>query len=116
MNSVPMKLLSRSEEMVLLAVWTLQDEAYGVTIRHYLTKVTGGMWSVGAVYVPLERLARRGYVASRQSDPTPERGGRRKRYYRLTPRGVRILQEMWRIEQVLWEGFPRPALGPSSET
>ena len=55
-----MNLLSRSEEVVLLAVWQLQDNAYGVTIRTLVSKATGYPWSIGAVYAPLYRLERKG--------------------------------------------------------
>ena len=76
-----MNLLSRSEEIVLLSVWRLQDNAYGVTIRALVSEATQRSWSIGAIYAPLYRLERKGLVRSLPGEPTPERGGRRKIYY-----------------------------------
>lgn len=106
-----MKLLSRSEEVLLLAVWRLQDEAYGVTIREQLKEVTGKTWSFGALFVSLDRLAKKGFVESYYSDPIPQRGGRRRRMYRLRKPGRRALLEIRRVERALWEGISEVALG-----
>lgn len=101
-----MKLLTRSEELILLGVWKLQDNAYGVTIRRHLNQITGRSWSIGAVYVPLEKLTRYGYLKSRQSPPTDARGGRSKRFFRLTPRGMSALNEVRRIHEAMWSDLP----------
>jgi DNA-binding PadR family transcriptional regulator len=100
-----MPLLLRSEEMILLAVWKLQPDAYGVTIRRYLIEVTGQSWSMASVYVPLDRLADRGLVEALHGAPTKERGGRRRRFFRLTRRGVAALSELHAVQEVLWDGF-----------
>jgi DNA-binding PadR family transcriptional regulator len=97
-------LLSRIEEMLLLVVWDLRDGAYGVPIRRRVGELTGRRLSVGAVYVPLERLVRRGLLKTEEGEPTPVRGGRRKRYYRLTPRGVRVLMQTRKVTERLWAG------------
>ena len=102
-------LLTRAEELILLAVWRLQADAYGVPIRKHLSKVTGREWAIGSVYVPLERLTRRGFVRTSQGPSTPERGGRSKRFYRLTPKGVAALNEVRRIQDVMWTGLPQIA-------
>ena len=68
-----MKFLTRSEEFVLLAVWRLDEDAYTLAIREYLSDLTGEEWSLGSVYTPLERLGRRRLLASSLSDSTPER-------------------------------------------
>ena len=73
-----MEFLTRMEEIILLTVHRLAPEAYGVTIRAAVEELLGKPISVGAVYVPLDRLAERGYLETSYSDPTPERGGRRK--------------------------------------
>ena len=78
-----MKMLSRADELVLLSVWRLHDNAYGVTIRKHIIDVTGVDWSVGSIYDSLEKLTTWDYLTSFESDPTPERGGRRKRYFKL---------------------------------
>jgi PadR family transcriptional regulator, regulatory protein PadR len=83
--------LSRLEELVLLALVGLQENAYGVTIRRALVERAGRDVSFSSVYTILERLERKGYVSSRMGDPTPERGGRAKRYYKIRGSGVRAL-------------------------
>ncbi|MFA9454934.1 MAG: PadR family transcriptional regulator [Candidatus Aminicenantaceae bacterium] len=99
-----MKLLSRSEEMVLLAVWKLQDKAYCVPIRNELIQTTGKNWSFGSTYDPLERLERKKLLESSLTEPTRERGGRSKRVYRLTKDGKKALMELKRIQEILWHG------------
>jgi DNA-binding PadR family transcriptional regulator len=97
-----MKILSKPEELVLLAVMQLKDNAYGVTIRNLLIRETGVDWSVGAVYVPLSRLAREGYFEISLGEPTAERGGKRKKYYRLTPRGKQALAFTKKVNDSMW--------------
>jgi len=103
-----MKLLSRKEEMILLAVWRLQDGegAYGVTIRQYIEKMTGLSWLFGAIYSPLARLVEEGLVESCESDPLPERGGRRKILYRLTEDGKNALRATRELNAAFWEDIP----------
>ena len=108
------KFLSRPEEIVLLAVRKLGEDAYGLAIRDLIQKLTGKYWSVGAIYVPLERLEKRGVLKSRTSDPKPERGGRRKRLFKLTRAGLKELDELHRINAVLWQDYPR--LSPEEHT
>ena len=99
------KYLSRPEEMVLLTVWKLGANAYGVTIREHLQKITGKYWSIGAIYVPLERLEKKGYLKSHQSQPSPERGGRRKRIFQMTPHGQSALDQLYELQSELWQGY-----------
>lgn len=99
-----MKLLTRSEEFVLLSVWRLQDEAYSLRIREQISEITGHEWSLGSIYTPLERLARRRLLTSRLSRETPERGGRKKRIYELTPLGKRALVDMQTVGAAMWDG------------
>ena len=79
------------EQLVLLAVLRLEDEAYGAGISRELREKAGRDASPGAIFTTLERLEARGLVRSRYGEPTPERGGRRKRYYRLRSAGQRAL-------------------------
>lgn len=97
--------LGHFEELVLLALLLLRDNAYGVTIRRELVKRTGREVSIGAVYTTLERLARKGYVSSRVGEPTPERGGRAKRYFKIEAPGERALRETREVASRLAEGF-----------
>ena len=106
-----MKLLTRSEEMILLAVWRLQENAYGVTIRNQLKEVTGKTWSFGALFVSLDRLSKKGFVESFFSDPLPQRGGRRRRMYRLRKPGRQALLDIRLVEKALWDGVSEIALG-----
>ena len=101
-----MKLLSRIEEIILLSIWRLQEEAYGMTIRDDVIKATGKKWQLGAIYGPLGRLAKNGYVRTLKGDPTPERGGRAKVYYQLTKSGIEALREIQRVNDVIWQDIP----------
>jgi PadR family transcriptional regulator PadR len=100
-----MKLLSRVEEIMLLSILKLQDNAYGVTIRKLIFEVTGKRWSIGAIYVPLERLEHKGFVESYTGEPTEMRGGRSKRMYRVTREGLRALEEIKELNKTLWESY-----------
>ncbi len=105
------ELLSRHEELILLAVWRLQEDAYGAPIRQLLEEMTGDSWSIAGVYGPLKRLSRAGMLSTRAGLPTPERGGRSKRYYQLTQRGVAALQHVRTVRERMWSDLPDLALG-----
>ena len=75
-----MRLLSRKEELLLLTIWKLQNNAYGVPIREHVSKSTKKYWSIGAIYDVLDRLTRSGLVTTHISEPLPERGGKSKRF------------------------------------
>ena len=90
--------------MVLTAILTLREEAYGVTINSRVQELARPKTaSLGAVYVTLDRLEDKGLVASRLSDPTPERGGRARRYYRLEALGERALRESAVTAKRIWD-------------
>jgi len=103
-------LLGEFEQVVLLAVLRLGDNAYGVTILREIQRQVSRTASRGAVYVTLDRLERKKLVASRLADPTPERGGRAKRYFRVQPAGIAALRDSRRALARLWEGL-EPVLG-----
>lgn len=98
-----MKLLSRTEEFILLAVLYLQDNAYSVRIRRRLNEVTGKTWSYGALFISLDQLVKKGYLMSSLTAPLPERGGRSKRIYSITPVGQKSLQEIKRLSGMMWD-------------
>ncbi|MCP4726622.1 MAG: PadR family transcriptional regulator [bacterium] len=100
-----MKILSRSEELLLLTVYKLKNEAYAFNIRSQLKKITGKASAYGALYVLLERLVEKGYLKSFLSDPTSERGGKRKRIYHLTPSAIEVLNETKKVEKIVWDGI-----------
>ena len=83
--------LGEFEQLVLLALLRLDRNAYGVTVWEELSERSGRDVSLSAVYTTLTRLEEKGFVASRLGEPTPERGGRRKKFFRLEPRGGRAL-------------------------
>ena len=83
--------LGEFEQLVLLALVRLGDEAYGVTVHQQLEQRAGRDVALGAVYKTLARLEAKKLVAARLGEPTAERGGRRKRYYKVTPLGHRAL-------------------------
>ena len=96
--------LGQFEQLVLTAILTLRDEAYGVTIHSKVQELARPKAiSLGAVYVTLDRLEDKGMVASWLSDPTPERGGRAKRCYRLEALGERALQESAVTAKRMWD-------------
>jgi len=99
-----MRILTRSEEYVLLTVWRLQDDAYSLRIREQISEITGYEWSLGSIYTPLERLEKRGLLTSKLGKETPERGGRKKRIYRLTPSGKRELIAIRTVGEAMWAG------------
>jgi DNA-binding PadR family transcriptional regulator len=105
-----MEILSKFEELILLSVWRLKENAYGTTIFNYITDVTGKRLSLGGVYFPLDRLTKKGYLTAYIGEATPERKGLSKRYYNLTDRGIHALGEIKRVNEILWAGFPEIAL------
>lgn len=106
-----MEILSRIEELILLTVWRLQKEAYGLTIRTGLSELLEQDLSVGAVYIPLKRLKKRGYLESWDSKPTDERGGRTKRFYKLSEKGVTALQRVKTVQEQSWANLPDLGFG-----
>jgi DNA-binding PadR family transcriptional regulator len=102
--------LGEFEQIVLLAIVRLGTDAYGSTIRREIDDRTGRDIAVGALYTALERLERKGYVSSTMSDPTPQRGGRAKRYFRLRPAGAAALRKSHRALTRMWSGIEPDAL------
>ena len=97
--------LGEFEHVVLLALMRLGQDAYGTTIRREIESNTGRSVSVGALYSALERLERRGFVGTRIGDPSPERGGRARRYYRLKAPGQQALEHSRTVLMQMWKGF-----------
>lgn len=101
--------LGELELMLLLAIHRLGDEeAYGVPICRELERYRTSSVSVGSVYAALERLESKGMLTSRMGDPTPERGGKARRYFRITKQGLKHVQEMRRVLTSMWQGIPEP--------
>jgi len=100
--------LGEFEQIVLLAVVRLGENAYGVPIRAEIEKRTRRSLTVGALYRTLDRLEDKGYLASWFGDPSPERGGRSKRYFRVEPLGVRALRQSREALAAMWDGVELP--------
>lgn len=96
--------LGEFEQIVLLAVLHLEDEGYGMTVRRLIEERTGRAASAGAVYATLDRLEEKGYLRSWEGDPTPERGGRARRHFALTPEGAGALERTRTMMERMWEG------------
>lgn len=97
--------LGELEQVLLLALAHLGDEAYGTSIARLIAERTGRELSPGGIYTALDRFERRGFVSSRWGDPTPERGGKRKRHYRLQPAGAAALGEAQRTLAAMARGL-----------
>ena len=100
--------LGEFEQLVLLAILRLREDAYGVTIRAELADRTGRNVAPGALYTALERLESKGLISSRMSDPTPQRGGRAKRHVTVTAAGVEALTRAVEAYERLLDGLDLP--------
>ncbi len=97
--------LGEFEHIVVLALLRLGDRAYGVTVRQEIEARTSREVSIGAIYATLDRLEAKGFVKSQLGDPTPERGGRSKRFFHVTAKGVAAVNRTHRALQSMTEGL-----------
>ncbi len=97
--------LGEFEHIVILALLRLEDRAYGVTVRQEIQTRTDRDVSIGAVYATLDRLEAKGYVQSHYGEPTPERGGRSKRFFQVTTQGVEAVNRTQRAIQSMTKGL-----------
>jgi PadR family transcriptional regulator, regulatory protein PadR len=102
--------LGELEELVLLTVGILYPEAYGVGVMDEISQQTGRSLNISAVHAVLTRLEEKGFLKSKMSEPTDERGGRRKRIFLLTAAGKRALEEANEMRNQLFSQIPRIAL------
>lgn len=100
------RFLTDFELMVVLAVLRVRDDAYGVSIAREIAQIGGREVTHAAVYLALDRLAAQGLVRSRLGDPTPERGGRAKKLFAVTPAGLRAVRRTQHAFVALWQGIP----------
>jgi DNA-binding PadR family transcriptional regulator len=98
------------EQIVLLAILRVGEDAYGVTIRAEIELCTGRDPAPGALYTTLDRLEDKGFVASRLGDPTPQRGGRAKRFFTVTPAGIEAVARAQRSYRRLLRGLRLPGV------
>ncbi|MCG2815348.1 MAG: helix-turn-helix transcriptional regulator [Acidobacteriota bacterium] len=105
-----MNLLSRAEEIILLAVFKLKKNAYGISIRELIKKETGVEWSFAQIYDPLNRLFQKGYVSKSKGGSEPERGGRPKCLYVITRSGKAALLEIRAVQDSIWNSVSKNTL------
>jgi DNA-binding PadR family transcriptional regulator len=96
--------LGELEQLLMLAVVRLGSSAYGAEIQRELEDAVGRRLTISTIYVTLVRLEKKGLVRSHRSEPTATRGGKQKRVFRLTPRGVRALRHARNVLETMWEG------------
>ena len=92
------------EQLVLLALLRLDNDAYGMEVREEIERRIAREVSYGAVYTTLDRLEQKGYVAHRMGESTPERGGRARKYFRVQPEGRAALRATQQALQIMSEG------------
>lgn len=100
------RFLTDFELMLMLATLRVRDNAYGVPIAREVEEQTGRSITLAAAYLALDRLAHQGLVTCRLGDPTPERGGRAKKFFTVTPSGLQAIRRTQRAFTALWAGIP----------
>jgi PadR family transcriptional regulator PadR len=98
-----MKDLTLAEEMVLLAIWKLKDNAYGVTIRKQVSRSTNRIFPYGTLYSVLDKLTKKRMITKIVSAPLPRRGGRSRNYYSILPEGISALKKALHLRKSLWD-------------
>lgn len=98
--------LGEFQEIVMLSIMILDENAYGVSIQEDVSKRTGRRVSRGALHTALTRLEEKGLIHSMYGEPTAERGGRRKRFYQVSNKGKASLQEIKALRQSMWQLIP----------
>ena len=110
-----MKELTKIEEILLLSIWRLEDQAYGVKIRRHVSDIIGKDFTYGNLYSALNQLTNKKYVNKTAGESPPERRGRRRIYYKLSPRGFFALRAAYEMNERLWAGVSAPAFEPTSK-
>jgi len=104
---MPRQHLTDFELMILLAILRIGENAYGVPIAAEIEETGGRAVLVGAIYTALDRLEENGLVTSSHGDPTPERGGRAKRFFTVTGKGLKAVKDTKSAFTALWSGIPK---------
>ena len=110
-----MAMLTINEQILLLAIWRLGENAYGVTIRDKVIEISGKKIVYGTLYNSLDKLVKKGYVRTTRGEPSPERGGRSKIYYMLTRDGATALRKSKELHESLWRGISDIAIEMSGK-
>ena len=106
-EQMPRQFLTDFELMILLAILRIGEDAYGVPIAREIEETGGRTVLLGAIYTALDRLEANGLVSSSMGDPTPERGGRAKRFFKVTSKGLKAVKETRKALTALWSGIPQ---------
>lgn len=101
-----MTTLTRTEEVLLLMVCKLGEDAFAMQIREEVKTLTGKLYSIGGIYVPLDRLVQKGYLEMEDIEAEEERMGRPRRRFNITSQGLKVLKETREMEQALWNLKP----------
>lgn len=110
-----MKELTKTEEILLLSIWQLKDQAYGLKIRRYVSTLIGKDFTYGNLYSALSQLTQKQLVNKRVGEDAPYRGGKRRMYYTLSSVGVEALKNAYEMNNKLWKNFSLPLLDPNSK-
>lgn len=102
--------LTKYEEILLISILHLKQNAYGVYIRRHIKETTGKQWNYGTLYRMLDQLVKKGFLERKEGEPMPEKGGRRKNYYSLSNDGVEALRDAYTLQESLWGGKTKIAL------
>jgi len=104
-----LKNLSVNEQIFLIAIWRLEDDAYGVKIRDKIEEMTGKTFTFGTLYNTLDNLAKKGYVTSRAVQILNQAGGNKRVYYTITKAGLEALREARDLQEAIWKGIDEHA-------
>ena len=95
--------LTKNEEILLLTILHLKEDAYGVYIRRHIKQSTGKQYNYGTLYRMLDQLVKKDLLERKEGEPMPEKGGRRKNYYSLSKNGALALKEAYALQKRLWD-------------
>jgi len=101
-----LKKLTMNEQIFLIAIWHLGDEAYGLKIREKVMELTGSEVLFGTIYNTLNYLVKKDYVEARKGDPEQEKQDSKRVYYQITDAGFKALQKARKLQKTLWQGIP----------
>jgi DNA-binding PadR family transcriptional regulator len=110
-----MSFLTRKEEIIMIAIWKLGGNAYGVSIREKVIELSRQKIVYGTLYNSLEYLIRKGFVSSKKGCPAPERGGKSKTIYSITQEGEIAIQKTRELQEQIWQDMPKFKLGTSGK-
>lgn len=110
-----MKDLSHLEEVVMVALWRLEDDAYGVKIKNKVKEISGKEYFYNTLYTTFDQLTRKGYITKHFGESTPVRGGKRKVYFQLTKQGLAALEIAFDRQRKIWKGITKESfkIGPA---